>query len=230
VNNNPVNATDPTGHAMKLDDEGNSHECPANTCYITMVGSTPALPYYPTSPVSYGQNAEETYTWGEKAPDVSDPGITIQSPSFRDPSAIAGAAAYGSDLMILMRNSYVEHVSSKINVFAFYKVEGGNISVKSLDVQNPTGSEVTVKAVGFMSNQGGYNVKAGPGINPMNGYYGIGPAAQPNSTTTIKLDPSGFSGNPTNTFSDGNVGINVWLVHTGTGMQYKWIPGTIKRP
>ena len=235
VYNNPVNATDPTGHAMKLDDEGNTHECPTNTCYIVMVGSTPGLPYYQISPPTYGENIMNTSSGGgsmdagvNTLPDVTDKNFTVKNTTYKEPAGWVGGFSILIDLMAQIRNWSVEIEPSRINVFAFYKVEAGGISVKSIDVQNPTRSDVTVMGVGFTSTEGGYNVVAGPSIHPIEGNYGIPPVAQPNSTTSISLLPSGYTGNPNNTFSGGSVGMIVRLVHTQTGMQYKWIQGTIR--
>ncbi len=235
VNNNPVNAVDPTGHAMKLDDDGNSRECPANTCYIVLVGSIPALHYYPISPINLGDNAANTSAGGgsmdagvNTLPDIVDKNFTAQVTTFREPSGWVGIMGFGSDMLAQLRNELVEIEPKKITAFAFYKKENHATNIKSLDIHNPTGAGITAVRVGFTSSQGNYDVEAGPSIRPKEGYYGIPPVIQPGTTTTVSLVPSGYRENLTNSFSIVNVGIIVWLVQTDTGMAFKLIQGIVR--
>jgi hypothetical protein len=91
----------------------------------------------------------------------------------------------------------------------FYKVDGGSISVKSMDVQNNGSGLVIVKDVTFSGPSTGgrpghyYGANPGPSISPGPAYSGFSPIVPPNSTATINLVPSGYSGNPSNTFYPG---------------------------
>jgi hypothetical protein len=100
-----------------------------------------------------------------------------------------------------------------INVYASYTVGSNSYSVNALDVQNPSSSAVTLSRVtiktstsmctGIFCTSGysAYNVNTGAKLYPQGGYYrGVG-VAQPRSTTTISLVPSGYSNNPNNAFS-----------------------------
>ena len=75
-----------------------------------------------------------------------------------------------------------------------------------------------------------YVSQPGPGIGPADGYYyGFPPVAGRQKTTTISLVPSGYEGNPTNTFSiNQSVMIFIRLVHTQTGLPYRKIQGNIR--
>jgi RHS repeat-associated protein len=240
--NNPVNFTDPSGHASIIDDGDTSSECGVGECYISYVGGTPGLPYYPTSSATYGENVENSSSGGgtmdggvKNLPDINDSSRTIKKPISIDvPSAAVGAIGIGVDLLIAHRNFMVSQERSRINVFAFYRVEGESLSIKSLDIQNPTAADVTITGVRFSSSQLRYSAQPGSSIYPQDGnIYAFSPVAKARDTTTISLIPSGYTGNPTNTFLNGciggcAVGIIIRLVQTRTGMQYKWIQGIIR--
>lgn len=161
-------------------------------------------------------------------PDVTDKNFTIKNLTFREPSGWAGGVLVASDLAAQIRNGLVEIEPSRIYVFAFYKVKNGSINIKSLDVQNPTGADVSVKGVNFLSSRGGYSAQPGPGICPVEGYFGFPPVVESFSTTNVSLTPSGFSGNPVNSFPlNDRVTVYIFLLQTQTGMPYKWIQGII---
>ena len=234
--NNPINYNDPTGHAFKLDDDGNSRECPANTCYITLIGSTPGLPYMPVSPVSYGQSANNSSSGGgsmdagtNTLPDVTNNRYTVKQPTYKQPSAVVDALGLRNDILLYFRNRAVEKEQSKINVFAFYKVGVNGYSVQSLDIQNPTGAKISVENVSFSHGETRYNAQPAPRIQSLESrYYGFLPIIEPYSTTTVSVIPSGYGGNQTNSFYDLFVAIDVLLVQDQTGFRYKAIQGSLR--
>ncbi len=233
--NNPINYNDPTGHAFKLDDDSSSRECPVNTCYITLIGSTPGLPYMPVSPVTYGQSVNNSSSGGgsidagtNTLPDVTNNGFTVRQPTYKEPSAVVDSLGLVNDILLYFRNRAVEKEKSKINVFAFYKVGEDGYSIQSLDIQNPTGADVSVMSIVFSSGQGSYEPQPGPRIQPVNGYYGFPPVARAGNTTTVSIVPSGVASNPTNTFANNqSVTILISLLETQLGFPYKLIRGGI---
>ena len=165
---------------------------------------------------------------GNTLPDIADPRFSIKQPAVKDPSAVFGLMGLVNDVLLYYRNRAVETEDSRINVFAFYKVGEDGYGIQSLDIQNATGADVSVKGVLFSSSQSVYEAQPGPSIQPINGYYGFSPVARANSTTTVSIVPSGNSKNPMNIFAnDQNVQMIISLWHTQTGMQYKLIKGGI---
>jgi hypothetical protein len=133
-----------------------------------------------------------------------------------------------------------------INVYASYTVGNNSYNIEALDVQNPSSSAVTLNRVSIMTpstnctgqfcttSYKGYPVNTGAKLYPKGGYYqGVG-VAQPRSTTTISLIPSGFNGNPNNTFLYNitaglmqSIKIRIGLNDASTGFIYPEINGFI---
>lgn len=133
------------------------------------------------------------------------------------------------DIQFIHDNNLTKRMSCPVDVFAFYQVERDSLSIKSLDIQNPTSHDISVKVVNFAFGQEVYNAQPGPSIQPFSGYYGFSPVVAGKSTTTVPISPSGYSGNPANSFpSSGNVMVTIFLLQTQTGMPYKWVQGNIR--
>lgn len=233
-----MNFTDPTGHASQVDDGGNSHECPANTCYIELVGSTPGMPLYPVSPVTYGENIEGTSSGGglmdgATLPDVIDPSFTVKSgQSGAEPSAGAGAVVVGIDLAIQLRNAAI-YSEPNINLFVFYKINGKGYSVDHADIQNNSEWSPLVSKVGLEAVSKGQCsatcVSAAPAAYlVVPGTVSRNLRVPANGTTTISLIPSGNNGNPTNTFySSQRVQIGVTMLFpffNNRSLDMKFVP------
>jgi hypothetical protein len=64
---------------MEVRGQGGDAPCDPDICWTKEIGSVSTSPYYPVSPPTYGQNAEETYM-EYRTPDVDNPGYSVTQP------------------------------------------------------------------------------------------------------------------------------------------------------
>ena len=193
VNNNPINFTDPSGH--KMDDGCLIDGCEGNRNLITHTLYLGGFPFtlIPSSPQSYSQKAEETFSTNED-------------------KVTTGLGAAGIAVDILEQGLYYRrnHRPNDVEAFiSFNELENGSISITSLTVWNKTDWTINIDRIVINSIYTGDDPIIGPvegliSLNPPtiiaeNGYRGVGTAGT-NRRSIIGLLQSNPN-NPNNIYS-----------------------------
>jgi hypothetical protein len=206
------------------DPNGSPYGIKGLDCRIVIVGTISGSSLFP-EPNTLAEKSEKSYIIESNAETIK-----------------VDALGLVADGLIRIQNDIVPALNpEKITVFAFYYMEEDYISIQSIDVMNPTNSDVSVIDVYISARDrveqetqqltapSTYSLKPNPSIRPDDNFYGFPPYVEANSITAIDLVPSGFSGNTQNIFTKtAKITIGIRLVQTTTGRFYQKLSGEVR--
>ncbi len=250
VLNSPVNFNDPTGHMCSDPENTKNGFCEGSVGQKTKIGSKMisgngkrdglsncggvgqkkcgtstkdrtilvwySSAYAPSQTTSYGELANES-------------GCNNCSVEPKLPLSGAQGLYNATSIAVDGFNAHLNYLalnSKDIPVFAnMIEFDNGNVSVRSLYVQNTTGAQLTVASVIFTSCPSNANCNGAVNaysVQPnmsTHGSAGIAPIISGNSNTVVPVVPSGFDFNQNNIFSNGYK-ITVRLANSLTGQMF----------